>query len=136
MNNRPILFFNNSAESRQTYLEVKKANIACDFRAPCLDELPVLLTGYQSFVGIKEIAVLQTKPTKQSDRALAIDRSLLAKQVVSVDDPRWLKQPNRYDVRGIDTPGSGRVGRTGYTDKGKQRMSRRHHRGWKKVKFA
>lgn len=52
----------------------------------------------------KEIGVLQSKPTKQSDRGVAIDRSLLAKQVVAVDDSRWLKRPNRFDVRGVDTP--------------------------------
>jgi hypothetical protein len=85
----------------------------------------------------KEIGILQTKPTKQSDRALAIDRSLLAKQVVSVDDPRWLKRPNRFDVRGVDTPGSHRIiPGVAYADRGKQRLSRKHHRGWKKVKFG
>jgi len=84
----------------------------------------------------KEIVALKAKPVKQSDRALAIDRSLLARQVVAVDDPRWLARPNRFDVRGIDTPGSGRVtSRTGFTDKGKTRMSRRHHRGWKRIKL-
>jgi len=86
----------------------------------------------------KEIGVLQTKPSvKQSDRAIAIDRALLAKQVVPVNDPRWLQRPNRFDVRGIDTPSSGRVtSRTGFTDRGKTRLSRRHHRGWKKVKLV
>ena len=85
----------------------------------------------------KEIVALKAKPSvKQSDRAIAIDRALLAKQVVPVNDPRWLKQPNRFDVRGVDTPGSGRiVSRTGFTDKGKTRMSRRHHRGWKRIKL-
>jgi hypothetical protein len=86
----------------------------------------------------KEIGILKPKPAAkpQSDRALAIDRSLLAKNVVQSTDPRWLAQPNRYDVRGIDTPGSGRIGRTGFTDKGKTRLSRRHHRGWKKAQLA
>lgn len=80
----------------------------------------------------KEIAALKAKPTKQSDRAIAIDRSLLAKQVVAVDDPRWLKRPNRFDVRGVDTPGSNhKLGR--YSDKRGARMSRRHHRGFRPV---
>jgi len=85
----------------------------------------------------KEIAALKPKAAvKQSDRAIAIDRALLAKQVVSVDDPRWLRRPNRFDVRGVDTPGSGRVvSRTGFTDRGKTRMSRKHHRGWKRIKL-
>jgi len=85
----------------------------------------------------REIAALKTKPVKQSDRALAIDRSLLARQVVTVDDPRWLKRPNRFDVRGVDTPGSGRI-RAGvaYTDKGKKRMARKPHKGWRKIKFT
>jgi len=85
----------------------------------------------------KEITVLQTKPTKQSDRALAIDRSLLAKQVVSVEDPRWLKHPNRFDVRGIDTPGSRKiVAGVAYSDKKAKRLSRRKHRGFRRIKFA
>lgn len=97
----------------------------------------------------KEITALKPKPrmgvpgrfkkprTKQSNRAIAIDRALLAKQVVQVDDPRWLRHPNRFDVRGIDTPSSGRItSRTGFTDRGKTRMSRKHHRGWKRVKYA
>jgi len=88
----------------------------------------------------KEIKALPPRPSgiqiKQSDRALAIDRSLLAKQVVTVDNPRWLKHPNRLDVRGIDTPGRGRIVKgVAYADRGKQRLSRRHHRGWKKVRF-
>jgi hypothetical protein len=74
---------------------------------------------------------------KQSDRAIAIDRSLLAKQVVSVEDSRWLKRPNRFDVRGIDTPGHGRiVPGVAYADRGKQRLSRKHHRGFKRIKFT
>jgi len=81
----------------------------------------------------KEIAILQTKSIKQSDRALAIDRSLLAKQVVSVNDPRWLKHPNRLDVRGVDTPSRARPSRGVYADKGQSRMSRKPHRNWKRI---
>jgi len=77
------------------------------------------------------------KVAKQSDRALAIDRSLLAKQVVTVEDPRWLKHPNRFDVRGVDTPGSKRIlPGVAYADRKAKRLSRKHHRGWKKVRFS
>lgn len=86
----------------------------------------------------KEIAALKAKPSvKQSDRAIAIDRALLAKQVVPINDPRWLKRPNRFDVRGVDTPGSRKVvAGVAYADKGKKRLSRRHHRGFRKIKFT
>ena len=73
------------------------------------------------------------KGPKRSDRAMAIDRSLLAKQVVSVDDPRWLKRPNRLDVRGIDTPSRSRRSKGVYADKGRSRMSRKPHRNWKRI---
>ena len=53
---KPILFFNTGAEDREAYLEVKKSRIPCEFRAPSLeDRSPLLLVGYQRFVGIHEI---------------------------------------------------------------------------------
>lgn len=70
--------------------------------AKVLEEYPELTK--QVAKPTKATAKFQTQSTKQSDRALAIDRSLLAKQVVSVGDPRWLKHPNRFDIRGVDTP--------------------------------
>lgn len=75
---------------------------------------------------------------KRSDRAIAIDRALLAKRVVTVDNADvWRKNPNRVDIRGVDTPVRGRiVAGVAYADKGKKRLSRKHHRGWKKVKFG
>jgi len=92
----------------------------------------------------KEIAILRAKPSvggiqdKRSERAIAIDRALLAKRVVTVNDADvWRRTPNRVDIRGIDTPGSGRVtSRTGFADRGKTRLSRGHHRGWKKAKLT
>jgi hypothetical protein len=82
----------------------------------------------------------EAKPTftvttgpKRSDRAMAIDRSLLAKRVVAVDDPRWLKHPNRLDVRGIDTPVRPGVA---YADRQAKRLSRRKHRGFRRIRFA
>lgn len=53
---KPILFFNTGAEDREAYLEVKKSGMPCEFRAPSLEDLsPLLLVGYQRFVGIHEI---------------------------------------------------------------------------------
>ena len=52
----PILFFNTGAEDREAYLEVRKSGMPCEFRAPSLeDSSPLLLVGYQRFVGIQEI---------------------------------------------------------------------------------
>ena len=92
----------------------------------------------------KEIAALKPKPSvagiqdKRSDRAIAIDRALLAKRVVTVDNAEvWRKNPNRVDIRGVDTPGRGRIlPGVAYADKGKKRLSRKHHRGFKKIKFT
>jgi hypothetical protein len=86
------------------------------------------------------IKLAETKPrlpidkvAKQSDRAMAIDRSLLAKRVVAVDDPRWLRHPNRFDVRGVDTPSRARRSKGVYADKGQRRMSRKRHRNWRRI---
>ena len=63
---KPILFFNTGAEDREAYLEVKKSGIPCEFRAPSLEELsPLLLVGYQRFVGIHEIRAFITKSGKK-----------------------------------------------------------------------
>ncbi len=60
---KPILFFNTGAEDREAYLEVKKSGISCEFRAPSLEDLsPLLLCGYQRFVGIHEIRSFITRP--------------------------------------------------------------------------
>jgi len=53
---KPILFFNTGAEDREAYRIVKKSGMPCEFRAPSLEILsPLLLVGYQRFVGIHEI---------------------------------------------------------------------------------
>ena len=53
---KPILFFNTGAEDREAYLEVRKSGMPCEFRAPTLEDFsPLLLVGYQRFVGIHEI---------------------------------------------------------------------------------
>ena len=63
---KPILFFNSGAEDREAYLEIKKSGMPCEFRAPSLEDLsPLLLVGYQRFVGIHEIRVFITKSKKK-----------------------------------------------------------------------
>lgn len=83
-------------------------------------------------------ALIKKTQAKRTPRAIIIDNSLLAKQVVPISKVElWAKNPNRLDIRGVDTPGSRRVtSRTGFTDKGGARLSRRHHRGWKKIKLT
>ena len=64
--NTPILFFNTGAEDREAYLEVKKSGMPCEFRAPSLEDFsPLLLVGYQRFVGIQEIRSFIVKSKKK-----------------------------------------------------------------------
>ena len=63
---KPILFFNTGAEDREAYIMVKKSGMPCEFRAPSLEDLsPLLLVGYQRFVGIHEIRSFITKSKKK-----------------------------------------------------------------------
>jgi len=103
------------------------------FKSP--SELHQYATKGRARVGIKSIDNTQAM---RSSRALAIDNALLAKRVVTIDNADvWRKNPNRVDIRGIDTPGSGRI-RAGvaYADKGQKRLARKHHKGWRKIKFT
>ena len=79
-----------------------------------------------------------------SDKASAVakagdainSRLLHAKQASSPgktgrDGTRRIKPP----IRGVDTPGRGRIQPgVGYADKGKQRLSRQKHKGFRKIK--
>ena len=52
----PVLFFNTGAADREAYLLLKASGMPCEFRAPTLEEFtPLLLVGYQRFIGIDEI---------------------------------------------------------------------------------
>ena len=52
----PVLFFNKGEEDREAFLSLKASGIPCEFRAPTLEEpTPLLLAGYQRFIGIEEI---------------------------------------------------------------------------------
>lgn len=47
------------------------------------------------------------------------------------------KHPNQTNLRGVNVPKRGRImAGVAFTDRGKQRLSRRHHRGWKRIKFT
>lgn len=83
-------------------------------------------------------ALIEKTQAKRSPRAIIIDNSILANRVLPLSKVEiWAKAPNRYDIRHVDTPGSGQVtSRTGFTDRGKTRLSRSHHRGWRKAKLA
>jgi len=103
------------------------------FKSP--SELHQYATKDRARVGISAIDNIQAM---RSSRAIAIDNALLAKRVVTIDNADvWRKNPNRVDIRGIDTPGSGRI-RAGvaYADKGQKRLARKHHKGWRKIKFT
>lgn len=84
------------------------------------------------------MALIDKIQASRTPRAILIDNALLARQVVPIDSAqKWLKAPNRYDIQGVDTPSHGRiVAGVAYADKGKKRLSRKHHRGWKKIKFT
>ena len=57
---------------------------------------------------------VKSKQAKRSRRARAIDASSTAKSTFSTGNRdglgRWVKNPRRHDVSGVDTKGSGRAG--------------------------
>jgi len=83
-------------------------------------------------------ALIDKIQAKRSPRAVAIDNSLLAVKVVPMSKAGlWGKHPNRLDIRGVDTPKRGRImAGVAYADKGQRRLSRRQHRGWKRIKYT
>lgn len=53
---KPMLFFNTGAEDREAYFLIKSSGMPCEFHAPSMDEsTPLLLVGYQRFIGIDQI---------------------------------------------------------------------------------
>lgn len=84
-------------------------------------------------------AEIDTTQAKRSDRAILIDRALRARTVLPIESAgKWLKNPNRFDIQGVDTPGgSGRIIKgVGFTDKGGKRLTRRQTKGFRKVKYT
>jgi len=51
----PVLFFNAGEEDRQAYLSLLASGIPCEFRAAAEEPTPLLLVGYQRFLGLAEI---------------------------------------------------------------------------------
>jgi hypothetical protein len=76
--------------------------------------------------------------SQRTPAALAMDNAILSQKVVPLEKAHvWAKAPNRYDIRGVDTPSRGRiVAGVGYADKGAKRIARKPRKGWKKVKFT
>lgn len=73
---------------------------------------------------------------KRTAKAVAIDKSKLAVEIVPISKAElWGKHPNRLDIKGVDTPRRILPG-VAYSDRGGRRLSRIHHRGFKKIKFA
>jgi hypothetical protein len=83
-------------------------------------------------------ALIDRIQAKRPARAVAIDRGLLAVEVVPMSKADiWGRHPNRLDIRGIDTPRRGRVvAGVAYADRAQRRLSRQHHRGWKRVTYT
>lgn len=80
-------------------------------------------------------ALIEKTQAKRTTTAIALDNALLAKRVVPMSKAGiWAKTPNRCDIRGVDTPRR-QASKTGvFTDRKGERLSRRYHRGWKRVK--
>lgn len=83
----------------------------------------------------KLIAKVQASRTPA---AIAMDNAILANRVLPLSKANvWAKHPNRVDIRGVDTPVRGRiVAGVAYADKGKKRLSRKHHKGFRKIKLT
>jgi len=83
-------------------------------------------------------ALIEKTQRGRKPLAIAIDNAILASKVVPLSQASvWAKNPNRLDIRGIDTPGRGKiVTGVGYADKGAKRLSRKPRKGWRKVKLA
>lgn len=78
-------------------------------------------------------ALIEKTQRGRTDQAIAMDNALLAKRVVPISQAaKWAKRPNRFDIRGVDTPRKG----IAYQDRKGKRLSRRPHRGWKRVKYT
>ena len=75
------------------------------------------------------MAQVAAKQAKRSRRARAIDAASTAKSTFSTGNRdglgRWVKNPRRHDVSGVDTKGSGRAGVRLYTPAPKKRKKKR-----------
>ena len=81
------------------------------------------------------MAQVKAKQSNRSRRARAIDASSTAKTTYSQGNRdglgRWVKNPRRSDVSGVDTKGSGRAGVKLYPKPAKARTTaRKKSTGW------
>ena len=51
----PVLFFNSSEEDRETFRFLRNSEVQCEFRPAADEPTPLLLVGYQRFLGFEEI---------------------------------------------------------------------------------
>lgn len=51
----PVLFFNSSKEDKETFRFLRDSEVPCEFRAAADEPTPLLLVGYQRFLGFEEI---------------------------------------------------------------------------------
>lgn len=84
-------------------------------------------------------AIIARVQSQRSNLAIILDNSKQANRIIPESKVEvWAKNPNRYDMRGVDTAGSSTNIKPGvaYADKGKQRLSRSRHKGFRKIKLA
>ena len=65
--NIPVLFFNSGKEDRETFRLVLSSRMQCLFRAASEEPTPLLLVGYQRFLGIAEIKKFISEHSQQTD---------------------------------------------------------------------
>jgi len=83
--------------------------------------------------------LIERVQANRTNMAIILDNSLQANRIIPISQAEvWAKNPNRMDIRGVDTPGSRSSIKRGraYADKGKQRLSRVRHKGFKKIKLT
>jgi len=64
--NIPVLFFNSSKEDREAFRFVLSSKMPCEFRAAAEEPTPLLLVGYQRFLGFAEIREFISERSQQS----------------------------------------------------------------------
>ena len=64
--NIPILFFNSGKENRETFRLVLSSKMQCRFLAASEEPTPLLLVGYQRFLGVAEIKKFISEHSLQS----------------------------------------------------------------------
>ena len=115
------------------------------YAAPSLERRIIDEYGVQAGTGNLEKIVRGLSVTHQehvsADLTLGLDGleikgTIQAQKVLPIEKAgRWGKAPHRFDIRGVDTPGRGRIQPgVGYADKGKKRLSRQKHKGFRKIK--